>query len=79
MELSDVKWNDDKCNLSGTALRTPGSKGKIFISVPDGYRAKHMDGDGDGVVLLGLCNGIATLEFRFERNAIPWTLGFTRS
>jgi len=37
VELSDVRWDEEKLTLSGQAERAPGAEGTVYIWVPDGY------------------------------------------
>jgi hypothetical protein len=37
VELSDVRWDEEKLTLSGQAERAPGAAGNVLVWVPDGY------------------------------------------
>jgi len=69
-ELKNVKWDNSQSELSGIASRSPGSKGKIFLTVPDGF---EVDGvSGEGVLYQGTKDGIAVVEITFSASDLEF-------
>ena len=71
VELSDVKWDEAACTLSGVARRAPGAKGRIFLRLPEGWSiatgaaAKTRD--------------IAIAELEFSGKDAAWVVRFRKS
>lgn len=74
LDLRDVCWNAQEMTLSGTALRTKGARGKVFVNVPRGWDI--METRGSGVKCEGAVNGVAALELAFSGREIAWAVRF---
>ena len=70
VELSDVKWDEAPCVLSGVAHRAPGAKGRVFVNVPKGW------GIASGAT--PRTEGVAAVEIDFAARDEAWAVRFKK-
>jgi hypothetical protein len=70
VELQQVRWDDKTLTLSGEATRPPGTKGHLYVHVPEGYMVK----EGPAVAP----DRVVALPLRFEAPSCRWSLRFRR-
>ena len=73
VELSDVRWDEEKLTLSGEALRAPGGEGTVYVWVPEGLAL----GDGQRAQLHG--SQCVAVPVTFTEAQQRWSVRFARA
>ncbi len=73
VELSDVRWDEVRRTLSGTAHRAPGADGKVFLQVPRGWRVEEgalAEDEQVAVVRIHFSDKANTWQARFRKDQL---------
>jgi hypothetical protein len=74
VELRDVRWDSKRARLSGECRRAPGTKGSLFIYVPEGYRP--VKGDSRSVEIQMVSDRMARAYLNLHKGAMKWSIDF---